>query len=65
MPVTAAKRRAINKYNDKTYDVVTFRAYKGKKDDYKAHATKLGMSFNAFVVKAIEDAMQKDPDKQD
>ena len=60
MPVSEAKKRANAKYTAKTYEKATFHFNKGKKEDYKAHAAKLGLSFNAFVVNAIEDAMQRD-----
>ena len=60
MPISEAKRRAIRKYDSLNYDKVTFNFRKGKKEEYKAHASKLGLSFNAFVIRAIDEAMRKD-----
>ena len=60
MPVSEAKKRANAKWNSKNYDKMTFHISKGKKDIIKSHATKQGLSLNAFVVRAIDEAIQKD-----
>ena len=60
MPLTEAKRRANRSWDKKNYDLLTLRVSKGKKDDIKELATKQGLSLNAFVVRAIDEAMRKD-----
>ena len=49
-----AELAARNRYNAKTYDQLSFRVPKGRGEELKAEAEKRGMSFNAFVIQAIE-----------
>lgn len=64
MALSEAKKRANKKWNDenqkKLYDRVQLVTPKGKKDIIKAHADKRGESLNAFVNRAIDEAMQRD-----
>lgn len=46
-----------NRYNEKAYDRINLVVPKGKKEQIKEHAERKGISTNAFIVKAIEDAM--------
>lgn len=46
-----------NRYNEKAYDRINLVVPKGKKEQIKEYAESKGMSTNAFIVKAIEDAM--------
>ena len=61
--MSEAKKRANAKWNSKNYDKMTVHISKGKKDEIKTHATKQGLSLNAFVVRAIDEAMRKDNEK--
>lgn len=49
-----------NRYNDKAYDRINLVVPKGKKDAIKAHAAARGESVNAFINRAIEEAMERD-----
>ena len=51
--------KAVNKYMRNNYNRFSLIMPKGKKEEYKAHAAKLGLSLNAFITKAIEDSIQK------
>lgn len=49
-----------NRYNDKTYDRINLVVPKGNKDIIKAHAEAHGESTNAFINRAIAEAMERD-----
>lgn len=49
-----------DRYNKKAYDTITLRVYKGCKDDVQAAAERVGLSLNAYIVKAIERQMSED-----
>lgn len=49
-----------NKYNAKAYDRIGLMVPKGQKDVIKAHAESQGESVNAFVQRAITEAMERD-----
>lgn len=54
------------KYADKylgKLDNITLRVPKGAKDKIKAHADSMGESLNAFINRAIEEAMIRDIEK--
>lgn len=48
-----------NSYNDKAYDRINLIVPKGKKAVIKAYAESNGESVNAFINRAIDEAMQK------
>lgn len=60
MPISEARRRANEKYNAKAYDEIKVRVFKGEKAKIQAHAEKRGESTNAFISRAIDEAMQRD-----
>ena len=55
-----ASTKAQNKYIAKAYDRVNLTMPKGKKDAVQAHATQQGESVNAFINRAIDEAMERD-----
>ena len=57
---TDARRRASAKYLHETVEDVRIRVPKGQKDIIKAHAESMGESMNQFVVRAIQETMQRD-----
>lgn len=59
MPISEAQKRAVAKYNAANYERVELRMEKGKKDIVKAFAESHGESLNAFVNRAIDEAMQR------
>lgn len=57
---TDAKKRANAKYLSETVEDVRIRVPKGQKAVIKAHAEKMGESMNQFVIRAIDETMQRD-----
>lgn len=55
-----ASTKAQNKYIAKTYDRVNLTMPKGKKDTVQLHAAQYGESVNAFINRAIDEAMARD-----
>lgn len=49
-----------NKFNAEKYDRVGLMLPKGKKQEVKEHAEKKGESMNGFIIRAIDETMQKD-----
>lgn len=60
MATSKAAQRAVNKYMKENYDRVNLTMPKGKKEAVQAHATQLGESVNAFINRAIDEAMERD-----
>ncbi len=60
MAVSKAQQRAVNKYVKNNYDEVKLRMPKGKKDVIQVHAAQQGESVNAYINRAIDEAMQRD-----
>ena len=60
MAISKAQQRAVNKYVKSNYDEVKLRMPKGKKDVIQAHAAQQGESVNAYINRAIDEAMQRD-----
>ena len=55
-----ASTKAQNKYIAKAYDRINLTMPKGKKDSVQAHAEACGESVNAFINRAIDEAMERD-----
>ena len=55
---------STKRYQDKTYDKITFRVYKGEREAIKSAADSVGESVNAYIRRAIEERMakEKNPD---
>lgn len=60
MAVSKAQQHAVNKYVKNNYDEVKLRMPKGKKDVIQVHAAQQGESVNAYINRAIDEAMQRD-----
>ena len=60
MPVPKANQRAVNKYKKNNYDRIEITVPKGKKDVFQAHAAAQGESTNAFIGRAIQEAIERD-----
>ena len=50
--------KAKNKYNAKAYDQIKFEVKKGKREEYKEHAAKRGMSLAALITLLLENDIQ-------
>lgn len=55
-----ASTAAKNRYNAKAYDNLRVVVKKGRKAEIQAHAEAMGESLNAFVGRAINEAMERD-----
>lgn len=57
---TFDKVKYNNSFNKEQYDRVSLMLPKGKKDIIKEHAQRNGESTNAFINRAIDEAMKRD-----
>ncbi len=55
-----AKIAANNRYTAKAYDRINFIVPKGKRDVIRAHAEAREESVNAFILRAVQEAMARD-----
>lgn len=60
MSVSKAQQASVNRYVKANYDRINVTMPKGRKDMIKAHAETRGESVNAFVNRAINEAMARD-----
>lgn len=63
MAPTDAQRRARDKWLTEKVETINLRVPKGKKVVFKAHAEKCGESVNAFLLRAAEEAIEREQDK--
>ena len=59
MPISDARRRANDKWRSKFVEV-RFRVTQDKKDIIQQHAAQQGESVNAFINRAVDEAIKKD-----
>ena len=64
MPVSEARKRANAKYNQKAYDRIELKVKKGEKEKIREFAESQGESINAFINRAIAEAMGAAPKKE-
>lgn len=64
MPISEARKRANAKYNAKAYDRIELKVSKGKKEKIRLYAESRGESINAFINRAIAEAMGEVPKKE-
>ena len=60
MAVSKAQQKAVNKYIAEKLDRVNLTMPKGQKEIVKAHADAHGESLNAFINRAIREAVARD-----
>lgn len=60
VPISPAQRKAVAKYNAANYDRIELRVPKGQKEKVKIHSEACGESVNAFINRAICEAMERD-----
>jgi predicted HicB family RNase H-like nuclease len=58
--VAERKAKWQNDYIARTYDRINLTVPKGEKETIKAHAESMGESVNAFIGRAISEAMARD-----
>ena len=59
MAVSDAQKKAITKYDAKTYDKFLVRVKKGEKAAFEAAACAVGESLNGYVVSATKDRIAR------
>lgn len=60
MAVPKANQRAVTKYIRNNYDEVKIRVYKGQREILQQVAEQQGISVNAYVSRAMRQAMEQD-----
>ena len=62
--ISKAQQKAVQKYVKNNYDRVVVTFPKGKRDIIKQYASNHGESMNAFIVRSVNETMERDPTKQ-
>lgn len=65
MPVSKAQQRAVDRYVKENYDRIEIKVPKGRKAEIQTHAEARGESVNAFIGRAIAEAMERDKRPQE
>ena len=60
MAISKAQQAAVHKYVKANYDRLEVTVPKGKKSQIKIHAEDKGESVNAFIVRAVDETMNRD-----
>ena len=58
--ISKAQQKAVNKYVKNNYDRINVTFSKGYKAIIKAHANKRGESVNAFIIRAVNETIQRE-----
>lgn len=58
--VSKAQQKAVNKYVKNNYDRINVTFPKGQKEKLREHAKRQDESVNAFIVRAVNETMQRD-----
>lgn len=64
MSISDARRRANEKWLKEKVEEVKFRVPKGKKSVIQEHAAARGESVNAFLNRAVDEAMERDGEEK-
>jgi Arc-like DNA binding domain. len=62
--ISKAQQKAVNKYVKNNYDRINVTFPKGKKEKLKEHAQKQGESVNAFIIRSVDETIQRDNTKE-
>ena len=62
---TEARKKANEKYLKESVEDIRIRVPKGDKAKVQEHAATMGESMNSFVVRAIDETMTRDNQKQE
>ena len=60
MALSEAQKRAVAKYNAKSYDRLELKVLKGKKEVIQSIADKQGKSVNGYIKEAVTDKIKAD-----
>ena len=61
--ISKAQQKAVQKYVKNNYDRVVLTLPKGRRENIKEYATSQGESMNAFIIRAINETMERDNHK--
>lgn len=64
MPTSKAQLRANKKYQEEKLEEIKFRVPKGRKAQIQEHAKRQGESTNAFILRAVDETIQSDENKE-
>lgn len=59
-PYTEARKESNVKWDKQNLDRISIALAKGSRDKIKAHAERQGESVNRFIIRAIEEAIERD-----
>ena len=62
--ISKAQQKAVNKYVKNNYDRINVTFPKGQKNILKDHAARQGESVNAFIVRSVNETMERDNGRQ-
>ena len=62
--ISKAQQKAVNKYVKNNYDRINVTFPKGQKNILKDHAARQGESVNAFIVRSVNETMERDNGQQ-
>ena len=62
---TESRKKANEKYLKESVEDIRIRVPKGDKAKVQEHAATMGESMNSFVVRAIDETMERDNQKQE
>lgn len=62
-PLSEARRKANEKYMT-GLDDIKVRVPKGRREEIKAHAEQQGESLNSFIIRAIDETIERDENKK-
>lgn len=57
---TEAQKKSAKKWDAANLDRMSIAMPKGKRDIIKSHAAKIGLSMNTFIIRAIDEAIERD-----
>lgn len=63
MTVSKAQQQAVSKYMKANYDELKIRIPKGNRARIQEHAREQGESTNAFIYRAVNEAIERDKQK--
>ncbi len=59
-PISEAQRRAVAKYNAKSYERIEMKVHKGEKAAIVAHAEARAETLNSFLNRAVKETIERD-----
>lgn len=64
-PISEAQRRAVAKYNAKSYERIEMKVRKGEKAAIVAHAEERAETLNGFLNRAVKETIERDTNEKE